>query len=61
MPALALGILLAAAPSSAQSPPPLPTVGAGVQTSYVHTSPEGGDSTDTFPLNSVRLYVSDMP
>jgi hypothetical protein len=58
MPALLLGILLAAAPSSAQSPPPLPTVGAGVQTSYVHTSPEGGDSTDTFPLNSVRLYVS---
>ena len=58
MPALLLGILLAAAPSSAQSPPPLPTVGAGVQTSYVHTSPEGGDSTDAFPLNSVRLYVS---
>jgi hypothetical protein len=58
MPALLLGIVLAAAPSSAQSPPPLPTVGAGVQTSYVHTSPDGGDSTDAFPLNSVRLYVS---
>jgi hypothetical protein len=37
--------------------PPV-AVGAGVQTSFVHTSPDGGDSTDTFPLNSVRLYVN---
>ena len=37
--------------------PPV-TVGAGVQTSFVHTSPDGGDATDAFPLNSVRLYVS---
>ena len=58
IPALLLGVLMSAAPSSAQSPPALPTVGAGVQTSYVHTSPEDGDDTDTFPLNSVRLYVS---
>ena len=58
IPALLLGVLLSAAPSSAQSPPALPSVGAGVQTSYVHTSPEDGDDTDTFPLNSVRLYVS---
>ena len=60
-PALLSGVLLCvAAPSSAQDPPPLPpvSVGAGVQTSFVHTSPDGGDSTDTFPLNSVRLYVS---
>ena len=58
IPALLLGVLLFAAPSSAQGPPALPSVGAGVQTSYVHTSPDGGDDTDTFPLNSVRLYVS---
>ena len=37
--------------------PPI-TVGAGVQTSFVHTAPETGDSTDAFPLNSVRLYVN---
>ncbi len=60
-PALLAGVLLcAASPSSAQTSVTLPpvSVGAGVQTSYVHTSPDGGDSTDTFPLNSVRLYVS---
>lgn len=60
-PALLAGVLLCAAtPSRAQAPTALPpvTVGAGVQTSFVHTSPDGGDSTDTFPLNSVRLYVS---
>ena len=50
---------LAASPLRAQDAalPPV-TVGAGVQTSYVHTSPDGGASTDTFPLNSVRLYVN---
>jgi hypothetical protein len=60
-PALLAGCLLCdAAPSSAQAPPALPpvTVGAGVQASFVHTSTDGADSTDTFPLNSVRLYVS---
>jgi hypothetical protein len=34
------------------------SVGAGLQTSFVHTSPDGGDSTDSLPLNSIRLYVS---
>jgi hypothetical protein len=58
IPALLLGVLLSAAPSSAQSPPAPPTVGAGVQTSYVHDSPDGGSSTDRFLLDSVRLYVS---
>jgi hypothetical protein len=39
---------------------PLPpvTVGAGVQSSFVHTSSDGADSTDSFALNSVRLYVN---
>jgi hypothetical protein len=49
-------LLLAASPLAAQTLPPV-TVGAGVQTSFVHTSPDGGESTDSFPLNSVRLYV----
>ncbi|HEX4348008.1 MAG TPA: hypothetical protein VHZ73_10570, partial [Vicinamibacterales bacterium] len=50
-------IPLAAVSAAAQTVPPV-TVGAGVQTSFVHTSPDGGTSTDTFPLNSVRLYVN---
>jgi len=37
---------------------PAVSIGAGLQSSYVHTSPDGGDDTDAFPLNSVRLYVS---
>lgn len=34
------------------------TVGAGVQTSFLHTQPSGGSSTDEFQLNSVRLYIN---
>jgi hypothetical protein len=51
--------LAAAAPLRAQDAalPPI-SVGAGVQTSFVHTSPESGDDHDEFALNSVRLYVS---
>lgn len=56
---LVCALLLAAAPLAAQDPalPPV-TVGAGVQTSFVHTSQDAGDSTDQFALNSVRLYVN---
>jgi len=56
---LAAAGLLAAAPARAQenTVPPV-TVGAGVQTSYVHDAPDGGDATDRFLLNSVRLYVN---
>ena len=59
-PALLGVVLCAATRSTAQTPSALPpvSVGAGVQTSFVHTSPDGGDSTDSFQLNSVRLYVS---
>ena len=60
-PALAAGVFLlfAAADSIAQEPqlPPI-TVGAGLQTSFAHTAPEDEDSTDSFALNSVRLYVN---
>jgi hypothetical protein len=34
------------------------TVGAGLQTSFAHISPRGGDTTDQLQLNSVRLYVN---
>jgi len=44
------------AAARAQTPPV--SVGAGVQTSYVHTDTDGATSTDQLPLNSVRLYVS---
>jgi len=52
---LALGARSARAQETAL--PPV-TVGAGVQTSYVHDDPDGGSSTDRFLLNSVRLYVN---
>jgi hypothetical protein len=54
-----IGLLLAAAPLRAQGTalPPV-TVGAGVQTSFAHTEPEVGDSSDHFALNSIRLYVN---
>jgi hypothetical protein len=50
--------VLLAAPQSLFAQAPSVSVGGGVQTSYVHTSPEDDDDTDEFPLNSVRLYVS---
>jgi hypothetical protein len=62
MPAVSRTLLMLAAtvaPLRAQDTPlPPVTVGAGVQSSFVHTAPTGGTSTDTFPLNSVRLYVN---
>jgi hypothetical protein len=60
-PALVIGLLsFAVKPLHAQTPAALPpvTVGAGVQTSFVHTEPEAGDSADNFQLNSIRLYVN---
>lgn len=56
---LACTLLLAAAPLAAQDAPlPPVTVGAGVQTSFVHDAPDGASSSDDFVLNSVRLYVN---
>ena len=40
----------------AQLPPV--TIGAGLQTSFVHNEPDEEDSTDSFALNSIRLYVN---
>jgi hypothetical protein len=57
-PLLLLGLLALAPASRAQGNLGPITVGAGLQTSYVHTQPDGGSSTDQFQLNSIRLYVS---
>jgi hypothetical protein len=59
---LACGVWLVAPPLCAQDAPAPPvTVGAGVQTSFVHDAPQGADATDAFALNSVRLYVNGSP
>ena len=50
------GCLLAASPLRAQTPPV--SVGAGLQTSFVHSMPEGGGDSDEFRLNSARIYIS---
>ena len=47
-----------AVPLYAQEPLPPVTLGAGLQTSYVHDEPDEGDGTDSFVLNSIRLYVN---
>ena len=56
--AIAAGFFVLAAPVAAQTALPPVTLGAGLRTSFVHTSPDAGDDTDTFALDSARLYVS---
>jgi hypothetical protein len=53
-------VLLTASGARAQAAAPLPpvTVGAGIQTAFVHDSPDVGQSTDRFELVTVRLYVN---
>jgi hypothetical protein len=57
---LALPLLAASSGPAAAQDAPLPpiSIGGGVQSSFVHTEPDGGDGSDAFVLNSVRLYVS---
>ena len=59
-PALAAGFLFAAATALQAQTPALPpvTVGAGMQTSFLTNTPSGGNSTSSFALNSIRLYVN---
>jgi hypothetical protein len=47
-----------ATPSRAQVDLGPVTVGAGLQTSFVHTEPTAGTSTNQFEADHVRLYVS---
>ncbi len=49
--------LASVSPSFAQSGLPPISIGAGVRSSFVHTEPDGGDGTDAFLLDSVRLYI----
>jgi len=59
VPALLVGILAGAATLHAQTPMPV-SVGAGLQTSFVHTgrtTPTTG-SNDRFLLNSARIYLN---
>lgn len=56
--ALVTVLALSASPAGAQVFTPSLTVGAGIQTSYDHSAPDGGASTDTFALNHLRLYFS---
>jgi hypothetical protein len=53
---VALGLLLPT-PARAQTAPPV-SIGGGLRTSFVHNKPDGGDGSDTFLLDSARLYVS---
>lgn len=53
----AAAIAAFAAPLAAQSTPTV-TLGGGLQTSYQYTSPDEGDGTNEFLLNSARLYVN---
>jgi hypothetical protein len=58
VPVFIAGFLLLAAPVFAQTEVGPVSVGAGLQTSFAHTAPRGGDTTDQLILNSVRLYVN---
>ena len=52
------GFLILAEPSRAQGNLGPITIGAGLQTSYVHTDTDGSNSTDQFQLNHARIYIS---
>jgi hypothetical protein len=54
----AAGLFALPAAALAQDAPPPISIGAGLQSSFVHTSEEDADGRSNFPLNSVRLYVS---
>lgn len=57
-----IGIALAALPVSnvlaAEVTLPPISVGAGVRSSFTHTSPDVGDDINDFELNSARIYIS---
>jgi hypothetical protein len=55
---LALSILIGVPSAQAQVNLGPVTVGGGLRTAYVHTGVDGGNDTDRFPLESVRLYVN---
>src|SRR4051812_8785786 len=52
------GIVVTAPASRAQIALGPITVGGGVRTSYAHTEPDGGNSTDQFKLDDARIYIN---
>jgi hypothetical protein len=55
----ACALLAGPTPLLAQGTPlPPVAIGAGLQTSFVHTDTDNTDAVDSFLLNSARLYVS---
>jgi hypothetical protein len=58
-PIFLLGFLVMAPPSWAQIATLGPvTVGAGLRTDFLSTTPTGGPTTDQFQINDIRLYVN---
>jgi hypothetical protein len=55
---LLLGLAILASQSPAQINLGPVTVGAGLQTSFVHTEPDTGTATNNFNLDHIRLYVN---
>jgi hypothetical protein len=53
-----LAAIVATAAQAQDAPLPPITVGAGLQTSFVHNEPDEGDASDAFALNSARLYIN---
>src|SRR5436190_1874003 len=52
------GFLGLALSSSAQTTLGPISIGAGLRTSFTHTDPDGGDSSDRFLLDSARIYIN---
>jgi len=56
LPVLSLTLALVPLSADAQETPSV-SLGAGLRTSFVHDEPDGADRSDTFLLDSIRLYV----
>jgi len=55
---LGMAALAGASAALADDAAPSVSVGAGMRTSFASSKPDGGNSTNDFDLNSIRLYVS---
>src|SRR5262245_14564880 len=51
-------LLLLAAPAAAQDPLPPISVGIGARVGAVHTEPADSEGVDSFPVESVRLFLT---
>ncbi|MEJ0005803.1 MAG: porin [Steroidobacteraceae bacterium] len=55
---LGMAALASASAALADDAAPTVSVGAGMRTSFASSKPDGGNSSNDFDLNSIRLYVS---